>query len=191
MNILGIYASPRKGGNTDLLLTELLTAAREAGADTEAVFTRNLSVSGCLECGGCDDTGRCVINDEMEAVYPKLAAADSVILASPVFFYNVPARAKALIDRSQALWAARRLATVDGKMPPLKGQGWMIGVGATRGSNLFVGMELTAKYFFDALGMGYGGGLLYWKVEEKGAILAHPEAMDQARELGRKIARGE
>jgi hypothetical protein len=65
------------------------------------------------------------------------------------------------------------------------GKGYLICVGATKGKNLFVGVELTAKYFFDALDMTYEGGLLIDRVEEKGAILDHSDAMDRGFELGK------
>ncbi|MBW1988326.1 MAG: flavodoxin family protein [Deltaproteobacteria bacterium] len=188
MKILGIHASPRKGGNTDILLSALLESAAGAGADTDEIFTRDLTVTGCVACGGCDDTGACVLKDDMARVYPLLSRAGAVVLSAPVYFYNVPARAKALIDRSQALWAARALEKRAGRDPGYHGRGYLIAVGATRGENLFVGMELTAKYFFDALGLSYEGGLFFRRVEEKGAIREVEGAIGRARELGRKIA---
>jgi hypothetical protein len=59
-------------------------------------------------------------------------------------------------------------------------------VGATKGKNLFVGVELTVKYFFDALDMSYEGGLLIDRVEAKGEILKHSDAMDRAFDLGKR-----
>jgi hypothetical protein len=67
------------------------------------------------------------------------------------------------------------------------GKGYMIGVGATKGENLFLGAELMAKYFYDALDMSYEGGLLLRGLEGKGAVNEHPETLEQARELGRRI----
>ena len=58
-------------------------------------------------------------------------------------------------------------------------------MGATKGDNLFEGAELTAKYFYDALDMSYEGGLFYKKIDDKGAIKDHPDALDKAYELGR------
>jgi len=74
--ILGIAASPRKGGNTDLLLREVLTAAREAGADTNLVAARDLAMRPCIECNGCQKTGRCVLRDDMTGVFAQLLACD-------------------------------------------------------------------------------------------------------------------
>ncbi|MFP4476184.1 MAG: flavodoxin family protein [Desulfatibacillaceae bacterium] len=190
MRVLGIYGSPRKGGNTDILLDTVLEAAAGAGAETDAIYARKLRISGCVECNKCDETGQCVIDDAMQDIYPRLSAADAIVMSAPIFFYNVPGQLKLLIDRVQPMWARRVL---EGKTPGQghsSGQGYLIAVGATRGKNLFEGTELTAKYFYDALDMEYKGGLFYRKVETKGEIREHPDALREAGELGRRIVQG-
>lgn len=190
MLILGIYGSPRKGGNSDILLDKALQGAKDAGAAVDAVYCRKLRISGCLECGGCEHTGQCVIDDGMQDVYPLLRQADAIILAEPIFFYGAPAQTKALIDRVQAEWSRRLLSkktkeqrkTFDG------GRGYLIAVGATQGKNMFSCVELEAKYFYDALDMSYEGGMLVRGVEAKAGILEHPEIVQEAHDLGRKIA---
>jgi multimeric flavodoxin WrbA len=192
MKVLGIYGSPRKGGNSDVMLDQVLEAAEQTGAETGRVYCRKLkNLSGCLECGGCDDTGNCVVDDDMTGIYPLLQEADAIVLSAPVFFYNIPAQAKALVDRSQACWAARLLnKTKDERKSFDSGKGWLIGVGATKGANLFSGMELTAKYFYDAMDMSYEGAILVWGVEKKGGIKDQAEYMQEARDLGKKIVIG-
>jgi multimeric flavodoxin WrbA len=187
VKVLGIYGSPRKGGNTDLLLDRILEGSSEAGAEVEPLYVRRLKINGCLECGSCDDTGECAVRDDMDKVYPLLQEADIVFLASPNFFYNVSAQVKLLIDRSQAMWSKKLLEkTPEQRRKYDSGKGYLICVGATKGKNLFVGVELTVKYFFDALDMSYEGGLLIDRVEEKGAILKHPDAMDRGFDLGKR-----
>ena len=186
VRVLGIYGSPRKGGNTDLILDKILEGSRAAGAETDAIYVRRLKIDGCLECGSCDETGECVIQDDMQSVYPLLQAADIIFLASPNFFYNVTAQVKLLIDRSQAMWSKRLLEkTPEQRRTYDSGKGYLICIGATKGKNLFVGVELTVKYFFDALDMTYEGGLLIDRVEAKGEILEHHDAVDRAFELGK------
>jgi len=188
VKILGLYGSPRQGGNSDLLLDKVLEGAASAGAEVERVYARRLKMEGCRECGGCDETGECVVGDEMEDVYPLLEAAEVIFLAGPIFFYSLPAQVKAVIDRSQALWNRRRLGMT--RPQPAGGRGFLIAVGASKGRNLFQGAELTAKYFFDALDMDYGGGLLLRGLEAKGDVLARTEALERAFELGRAAAQG-
>jgi protein-tyrosine-phosphatase len=106
-------------------------------------------------------------------IYPLLRKADVVVPASPVFFYNVTAQLKALIDRSQTLWARNyRLKLTDPKRKMR--QGFMLSQAATKGKNLFLGVDLTAKYFFDALGARYAGSLYYWQIEHRGDMEKHP-----------------
>ncbi len=190
MNVLGIFGSPRKAGNTDILLQAALDSAAGAGATVWTLRCCDLEIRGCIECGSCDETGECVIDDDMTLVYPKLLESDVIVLASPIFFYTVPSQAKALIDRCQALYCKRRLekeAGVPGAAT-YKGSGYLISVGATRGKSLFDGVELVAKYFYDALGKAYKGGIQFRSVEGKGDINRHPDYVQQARELGVRIA---
>jgi multimeric flavodoxin WrbA len=188
VKILGLFGSPRRGGNTELLLEEALKGAEKEGAKVERLYLSDFTITPCKECHGCDDTGNCIILDDMEKIYPKLLEADVVILASPIFFYGVTAWAKALIDRSQALWARKYLLKdsslgKEGK----KRKGFFISVGATKGQKVFEGAILTVKYFFDVLNAEYAGELVFRGVEAKGDILNHPEALQQAYETGRKL----
>jgi len=188
MKVLALFGSPRRGGNTEILLEEALKGAEAEGAEIERLYLSELKITPCTECHGCDSTGDCVILDEMQKIYPKLLEADIIIFASPIFFYGVTAWAKALIDRSQALWARKYL--VNDPSMGKKGKrrkGFFISVGATKGQKVFDGAILTVKYFFDALNTEYTGELLYRGVEGKGEILKHPKALEQAREAGRRL----
>lgn len=188
MKVLGLFGSPRRGGNTEILLEEALKGAEEKGAEIERLHVTDLKITPCTECHGCDATGDCVILDEMQKIYPKLLEADIIILASPVFFYGVTAWAKILIDRSQALWAKKYLVNDPsmGKRGKRR-KGFFISVGATKGQKVFEGAILTVKYFFDTLNAEYTGELVYRGVEGKGDILKNPEALEQAREAGRRL----
>ncbi len=188
MKVLGIFGSPRRGGNTDILLEEVLRGAEFQGAEIERIYLTNFSITPCRECHGCDQTGRCVIEDDMQKVYPKLLEADILILSSPIFFYGVTAWAKALIDRSQALWARKYLL----KDPSLgkegrKRKGFFISVGATRGKKVFEGAILTVKYFFDVLNAEYSGELVFRGIEAKGEIRNQEGALEKAFEAGRRL----
>jgi multimeric flavodoxin WrbA len=189
MKVLGIYGSPRKGGNSDRLLDRALEGAQSAGAEILRVYARDLKMSGCIECGGCEKTGECVVKDDMQNVYPLMEEADVIILSSPIFFYGVTAQVKALIDRAQARWAKKMLTKTPEEMRVYEaGKGYLIAVGATRGKNLFEGAILTAKYFFDALDMSYEGGIFFRSLEKKNAVQENPEALQEAFTMGIKAA---
>ncbi len=192
MKVLGLFGSPRRGGNTELLLEEALKGAKSEGAEVDRIYLPDYTITPCKECHGCDQTGSCVILDDMQKIYPKLLEADVIILASPIFFYGVTAWAKAVIDRSQALWARKYLL----KDPSLgkegkKRKGFLISVGATKGQKVFEGAILTSKYFFDVLNAEYVGELLFKGVEAKGDILKHQEALHQAFQAGRRLVLGQ
>ncbi len=109
MRITALYGSPRKDGNTDLLMQAFLEGVREAGAARTEIFLRDYKFSPCIECGGCTATGVCVLRDDMDEIYPHLIAADVIVLAAPVFFYGLNALAKAMVDRTQCFWARKYL----------------------------------------------------------------------------------
>ncbi len=188
MKVLGILGSPRRGGNTEILLKAFLEGAAAGGAEVEEIRLRELKISPCLEIYHCFKDGTCPIKDDMPGLYDKLLAAEVVALASPIFFYNVSAQAKAMIDRTQALWA-RRYVLKQG-FPPGR-QGVLLAVGATKGRLLFVGTRLTAKYFFDAIDASYAAEILVRGADDKGAINEQPEVLEKARDLGRRLAQGE
>jgi multimeric flavodoxin WrbA len=188
MKVLGILGSPRRGGNSEVLLDAFLRGAAEGGADVERIVLRELKISPCLEIYHCFKDGTCPIKDDMQALYPKLLEADVVALASPIFFYGLSAQAKAMIDRTQAHWAKRYILNQD--LPGPQRQGVLLCTGATRGKLVFVGARLTAKYFFDAINVKYAAEILVRGVDEKGAILAKPETLTEAADLGRRLAQG-
>lgn len=188
MKVLGIYGSPRKKGNSAILLDKALEGAESAGAEITKIYARDLKMVGCIECGGCDKTGKCVVKDDMQDMYPLLESADAIILATPIFFYTVTAYAKALIDRCQAPWRKRMLTKNKEQRKTYEGgKGYLIAAAATSGEKIFDGASLVAKYFYDALDMSYEGGVFVRKVDKKGAIMEYPEFLKEAYELGFNI----
>ena len=186
MKVLGIMGSPRIKGNTDLLLDEALRGAQSQGAEVEKLVVDKLNIAPCREYYRCLKDGNCAIRDDMDDIYPKLLDADRVIVASPIFFYGLTSQVKALIDRSQAIWA--RKYVLKQNLPDSGRKGAFIAVGATRGEKLFDGSILTVKYFFKTIGVKYVDELLIPGVDKKGEVKEHPTALSDALELGRRLA---
>jgi multimeric flavodoxin WrbA len=113
VNVLGINGSPKADGLTSLLLDRVLDGARASGAHTEKIILNDLNFRACQECGGCDETGICVLDDDMRPIYEKLAKADAVVVASPIYFGNISAQLKAMIDRSHSSWMAKYILKRD------------------------------------------------------------------------------
>jgi multimeric flavodoxin WrbA len=188
VKITALYGSPRKNGNTDLLLAEFVRGARENGGLIHEIFLRDHTFMPCIECGACYETGLCILKDDMEIIYPHLGDSPVICLAAPIFFYNVNAGTKALIDRCQAFWARKYLLnTPASKDRGCKGKGYFLSAGGSRGKRTFDGVLLTIRYFYDALDMEFADKLLYQELDAKGAIQNHPTALREAYELGMSV----
>lgn len=103
-SVLVISSSPRKNGNSDLLCHEFAAGAREAGHEVEEIALRDLDISPCRACYGCWTSGTCVLHDGMEDLLGKIAAADVLAVASPVYFGTMCGQAKVMIDRLLPQW---------------------------------------------------------------------------------------
>ncbi len=191
IKLFGIAGSPRRGGNSDILLDEVLRGAKDAGSDAEKIVAASMKIAPCNECGSCNSTGECIIDDDMQMVYQKLRDADRIILATPVFFAGVSAHAKMLIDRCQALWARKYLLgkSLQKEGPAIKREGMLISVAAAKGSTVFDCVMKTAKYFYLAIDVDYKHNLLYDNIEKKGDIKRHQTALRDAYEKGRVLGK--
>ena len=187
MRVLGIAGSPRRGGNTDLLLAEVMKGAASRGAEVKTLFLNDLKITPCQHCDACLEAGRCRIDDDMQMVYQELEQADRIVLASPIQFMGITAQMKAIIDRCQALWARKYVL----KLPPLgdrrERKGLFISVGGRRIANLFEPALATVKTLFRVLDITYAGELLFPGIDEKGAIVKHPDALRQAFLAGQEL----
>jgi multimeric flavodoxin WrbA len=189
MKVLVILGSPRKGGNTEILASQVIAGMKDAGADVELIRLADYRISPCIACGGCEKTGRCVVQDDMQDLYPRIDSADRLVLVSPIYFYGVTAQLKAFIDRCQALWSRKYLLRQrrQGGVPRI---GYLVSAAATKGEKIFDGAVLTAQYALDAMDFKYGGALLVKGVDRQGAVSRRPEELERARLFGRKIAEG-
>jgi multimeric flavodoxin WrbA len=176
--------SPRMEGNTDLLLGEALKGAQSRQAEVEKLIVDKMKIAPCREYYGCLKDGNCVMRDDMDIIIPRLLEADGIIVASPMFFYGVTAQLKALIDRCQALWVRRNILKT---LPDASKKGAFIGVGATKGKQLFDGSILTVKYFFQSFGAEYTDELLVREVDKKGEVREHPDLLKAAFALGERL----
>ncbi|MBI5559508.1 MAG: flavodoxin family protein [Deltaproteobacteria bacterium] len=188
MKVLAFNGSPRRGGNTETLLSAVAKGVELAGGEIEIIRLADLTISPCLSCGGCDKTGICVLKDDMGELYEKIGRARRIILASPIYFYGVTAHAKAFVDRAQALWSKKNLLKKKGQWCEDPDRlGFFVSVAATKGEKIFDGAVLTAKYFYDALGVSYGGAFLVKGVDKRGEMEKAEEKIREAEEFGRRI----
>ena len=187
MKVIAFLGSPRKDGNTELLLKEAIKGI-EKSVPAVRVFNLNLmKISPCQDCGGCDKTGKCIIEDDMSEIYNAIRTADRIILASPIFFFGLSAQAKIMIDRCQAFWCEKYLL----KKPIPEGRygrkGLLLLVGGMKKEAGVECSEATASAFFRTISVPEHKTLSFLGVDAKGAILKHPTALKDAYEAGLRL----
>jgi arsenate reductase len=171
MLAIGLQGSPRKKGNCDLLLAKLMDTLQQRGVTSHVIDVPRQHIEPCKELTVCEKKGVCPIDDDMgRQIYSLLRQADIIIAASPIFFYSVSAQLKAFIDRCQTLWARKYRLKLKDPGHAVR-RGYLLAVGATKGKQLFDGLHLTVKYFFDAISAAYVGSLTYRGIEGRGHIL--------------------
>jgi len=188
MKVLAVSGSPRRKGNTEVLLDAFLEGVMGAGGIPEVVRVADLRIQACIGCGGCEKTGECVLDDDMQLLYPKIHAAHKVVLVSPIYFYGITAQAKAFVDRCQALWSWKRIREESGEWQndPARA-GFLLSVAASHGQKVFDGAILTARYAFDAMGIAYGGEFLVRGVDGRGEMAKNQEALSRAELSGKNF----
>ena len=189
MLVFGLQGSPRKKGNTNFLLTTFMQAAENNGARTRTIDVCRKNIIPCKEYTVCEKKGFCPIDDDVkDEIYPTLRQADIVVIASPIFFYNMTAQLKAVIDRCQTFWARKYKLKLKDPGANMR-RGFLLSVGATRGKNLFEGLQLTAQYFFDAIGAEYSGNLIYRGIEGPTDMAGHPTVVEDVANAVEKLLR--
>ena len=186
MRVLGIAGSPRRGGNTDLLLAEVMKGAASQGAEVKTIVLNDLDIAPCQHCDACLKKGNCRIDDDMQILYPKLRQADAVVIASPIYWFTVSAQTKLFMDRWYALGGPQEeYAAFSGKR---------IGIVLSYADlDPFVSGAVNAlRTFQDAF--NYVGaeivGMIYGSASEAGEIQNNQDLMDKAYELGRQLGSG-
>lgn len=177
MKVLGINGSPRKNGNTELLVREAMVGAQEAGAEVEILNIAGQVIAPCEGCELCADTAECCLNDDMQKIYPMLLEADGIFLGTPVYFWSVCGQVKVFIDRTYALSKGRKL----------RGKVGGIAVVAARAGCTSTYTLLTT-FFATHHRMTVAGGVIGY-AQKEGDIVQDKQAMRDARLAGKAMVR--
>lgn len=187
MKIIAFLGSPRKDGNSGLLLREAIRGIEESGLKVQIFNLNEMNISPCQSCGGCEDTGVCIFHDDMAQIHAAIREASRIILASPIFFFGVSAQVKIMIDRCQCFWCEKYLL----KRPIPEGiygrKGLLLLVGGQKREIGIQCAEATAKAFFRTVSIPEHETLSYLSVDAKGAIANHPTALSDAYRAGKKL----
>ena len=187
MNIVAFLGSPRRNGNTELLLKESVKGIEDSGLTVQTYNLNLMKIKPCQDCGGCNETGRCVFQDDMNIIYDSIRSADRIILASPIFFFALSAQAKLMIDRCQSFWCEKYILRkpIDEGRYGRKGLLLLVG-----GMNKDIGIqcgETCAKAFFRTISVPQHETLSFLGVDQKGDIASHPTALKDAYGAGNKL----
>jgi multimeric flavodoxin WrbA len=178
--VLGIMGSPRKNGNTHILVNKILEGAKDAGATTEMILLGDMTLRECDGCLACWKGKDCAKADDMNAVYPKLAESDVMVFGTPVYWYGPTALMKAFIDRFVYFNCPEN-------RPKVRGKSGLLAVPfeeeSLQTADLVIGLfEKSLAY----LEMTLAGRIIVPGVSRKGDVLAKAESLHQAYELGKK-----
>ena len=185
--ILVLLGSPRKKGNSTTLAKQIVKGAESTGAEVETIYLNGLRIKPCQGCYGCKkkDSKGCIVKDDMQSLYPKITASDALVIATPVYWFNMTAQTKIFLDRCFGLFDGTY--TVN---PLLKKR---IAIAMSYGDTdpFKSGCVNALRSFQDAF--SYVGarieGMVYGSAEEPGEIASNAVLMQQAEDLGKKIAR--
>ena len=186
--VIAIYGSPRRGGNTDILLNRFLDGLEEhkiksgKNITVERIFVSSLKISPCRECGHCLETGECATQDDMQSIYPRIIDSDFIAVASPIFFTTVPGYLKAFIDRFQRFWVLKyefkkRIIKKDKN-------GILISVSGSGIKDIFKCTKKVIGALFDVLYTKYHRDFLYNSIDSKGDILKNKGALEAVYNFG-------
>ena len=190
---LGIGGSPRRNGNWDTLLDNVLQGARDAGTATETIQLREHSVQSCIGCERCRRDLRCTgPQDDMQVIYPKLEQCKGPVAVSPLHGYTVSALMKAFLDRLYCYYdfAEPRPGPVASRLAGQGRKAVIVAVGEQDTYELG-GMDSTLVILrrnLDILGFEIVSELPVLGAFERGHVLKQPEVLAAAEELGATLA---
>ena len=188
LNVLGISTSPRRNGNSDLLLKKALSGAESTGANIEYINLNDYEIGLCTECNSCYKSGSCILKDDYNHVLEKILKSDRLIFATPVFFMSVCAQLKILIDRGQAFWVEKYILKKENVNSFRDCRAMIIATGGSKSKKQYECVRWVFRTYFDCLNVKYFSGLFVGKVDEFGAIEKQAIALDEAYRLGALLA---
>ncbi len=175
MKILAISFSPRKAGNTVILLEEALAGAQQEGAETEIFSVCGKNIQPCDGCWACARTGSCHIEDDLPPLFDKMIEADGIVFGTPVYVYSMTGQAKVVMDRMASINSPQRnLANKVG------------GVVVTAGS-LGIIDPVKDLYFYMIIHKMVPANVVCVYGNAKGDVKQMPKGMQAARDLGREM----
>jgi multimeric flavodoxin WrbA len=187
MKVIAFCGSPRNNGNTEVLLKETVRGIEDSGFSVELYNLNLMKIRPCQDCGGCNETGECIVDDDMKIIYEAIRKADRIIIASPIFFFSVSAQTKLMIDRCQSFWCEKYLLKKPLEKSRYGRKGLILLVGGMKKDIGIQCAEACIQAFFRTISVPEQDMKYYLGVDAKGDILKHPEAMKEVYDAGRLL----
>ena len=184
--IIGLLGSPLTEGNTAQLLDRALKGAEDAGCEVEKIVVVNLDFQACQEMMFCKEHETCILDDDMQAMYPKFRDIGGFIVATPVMTMGIPGKLKSFIDRFQVFFMAKyvRKKPFISKEKKKERKGLFICISGMNIPEVFVGAKMTVKAFFDIIDCQYSDELLISDMDTIKDIQAQPGLLEAAYKKG-------
>jgi multimeric flavodoxin WrbA len=184
---IAFCGSPRKNGNTEILMKEAIRGVESKGIDVEIFYLNTMKIRACQNCGGCDETGECIIKDDMAPIYDAVRKADRLILASPIYFFSLSAQVKVMIDRFQSFWCEKYLLNRPIDTGKYGRKALLLLAGGMKKETGVQCSEACARAFFRTVSISEHETLSFLGIDDKGDIMRHPTAMNDAFEAGKRL----
>ena len=189
MKVCGIIGSPKKNGNVDLLVSQVLQGAKSQRAETDKIYLNDLHIKPCQSCGVDPFPKYCLFDDDMKEVYTALESCDVVVLGSPVYFDTVSAQTKLMIDRCNCLMPyVKRSDGTFGFEIRMKKRKRGVFIAVAGPDQEFKTILTTVSGFFNWANIELVETILYPNDSNKlGGVRNNKERMNQAFEVGVQI----
>jgi multimeric flavodoxin WrbA len=184
--IIGLLGSPLTEGNSAQLLDRALKGAEDAGCRVEKIVVTNLDFQACQEMMFCKEHETCILDDDMQAIYPKFREIDGLIIATPVMTMGIPGNLKSFIDRFQVFFMAKyvRKKPFISQEKKTRRKGLFICISGMNIPEVFIGAKMTIKAFLDIIDCQYTDELLISDMDTIKDIRSHPDLLDTAYKKG-------
>ncbi len=191
MKVCGIVGSPKKDGNVDLLVSQVLKGATSQGAETSKLYLNDMKIRPCQSCGIDPCPQHCLFDDDMKEVYDALDFCDVIVLGSPVYFDTVSAQTKLMIDRCNCLMPyVERPDGTAGFERRVKKRKNGVFIAVSGSDQKFETVQTTLKGFFNWANIEPFETILYTHDDnELGGVKKDEKMMNQAFEVGVKVAK--
>jgi len=187
--VLCVAGSSRLKGNSTQLLDRCIAGVESAGGRVDSLVLARSGIKACINCGGCAMTGECVLVDDMTRIYPRIDAADAIIVAAPIYFATIPATLKGFYDRCQPYWARRHSACGASRAvdDPARRPGAFLIVRAGGDPFGHSAAVTPTRSVFANLEVDYSEELVVEGPDKVGDILEYPNELQTAQGIGQRI----